>query len=480
MVNRAPKRRRAMAEPETINPAAQMVRDFRAKNAGGKSEDEYQELIKRIIQHLLKRLMDHGARTAFTGMRSRDDNVGRSRNETSYHLRQNLLPRLKERMWSLTLAMDPRMATQGDFRAWYDQILEHLVEIDNILEQIDLVIGAIYAGEHEFLSLRGPAEDNPRIQELTPFSTNKIKHMVKHLLNAELRLFLHASKSFFIEFRFATSSKGQDRSMIEKWREVYQAAAGILGEIDGIVGWLGKPLIEMAKEEWEELIVAIDDLLDYLLRVLERDLIGSLSPTGEKFCQLTIPVVKLCRIYFNKFSRLRSSTPLIFIGGSMQIEVAQLRELLSDTKDTGDFIDDFVHTMTGWPSSERQIKNVFLNLVGGFVESSGVLIKYWESLLSSPDHRTPDEQQKIQDAQRWDEEWTDAFYKAAGAVQEEAEGLEHLDDDYESHVFFGSFGISDDEDDEDEDEFDEDEFDEDEFDEDEDDEDEDDEDEDED
>ncbi|WAR55145.1 hypothetical protein PtB15_4B765 [Puccinia triticina] len=117
----------------------------------------------------------------------------------------------------------------------------------------------------------------------------------------------------------------RDFGMMEESRKMNtkELALVSIGEISGIIKWLEKPLVEAAKEEWEELI--------YLHIVLDRE--------------NTVPVIKLCRIHSNKLSRFTSGTPIFFIEGSMQLESTRLRDLLSHTRDIDDCMEEAVTTM---------------------------------------------------------------------------------------------------------------------------------------
>jgi len=465
-----------------------MLHQLRGSHAGRKWDEEYQEIFKKAVSHLIARVVAHRTRTLFAHIAAPHVDQLELANEIPHYLGKVLLPGLQETLLRLSRAMDPTQLAANDLeerKTWYDGIMHHLVDIDDQLEELDDAVSTIwinYTPGNGFLDDDDDDNDNHQsyVQHLTYFRARNTKFKLEDLLTGPITRALTACESFFhaVSFSNPTTDKGL---LCSRWRVIARLINSSNEPIDGLIKWLGQPLVNIAKEEWQEMVEQIETLLRSLLKHLNPlyhkfekghesssdDEVEPLNPTGMKFVRVALPVVKLCRIYFNKLSRGTNSQPLIFGEPSISMEEKSLKQLLNYTKETESYIQDFVDELRGSPSRRREILEVTVNLIGGFVESSPVLEAYWDALMAKNlPHLDTD---AIEDNRRWLKSWSDNFYLATanlmsstGATYPWPQPDDEKDTDqdnpfYHGHLIHYDFDEDEDDDDEDEDEDDEDE-----------------------
>ncbi|KAA1120452.1 hypothetical protein PGTUg99_020335 [Puccinia graminis f. sp. tritici] len=418
-----------MEQHELMQSVSGLVRFFQTRGAGGKSKEECQEVLRKAIGYIINRLRNYRTRVSFLSDSFSPNDLTHFRNEVPHRLDQLLLPRLKERTLALSLAIEPMMDSQGEFyRAWYKTILSQLIGIERVLERFERAIALIWTSLP--LSLGPPGENSPYM--ITPFRSRKTKRMIKDLLTRKLRNFLVEADSVLADFRPANPSSDEELPKVERWRSVLRLTAVMSDRIDEIRRWLQKPLIAVAKEEWQGLVEQIDNSLRLLLKHLNATYhklekgyqsdsdyeVVFLDGTRIKFVQAGLPVIKLCRVYFNKLSRPTNSMSLIFVENSMRLGAARLDNLLNLTQDTAVWIDYFVRKITQSDSRRREIVDATVRLAGSFLKSSSILKDYWDSLLDSGNHAPPVDRERIEEAQNWLECWNMMLNQATGNLTE--------------------------------------------------------------
>ncbi|KAI9607906.1 hypothetical protein H4Q26_005356 [Puccinia striiformis f. sp. tritici PST-130] len=136
-----------------------------------------------------------------------------------------------------------------------------------------------------------------------------------------------------------------------------------MDSIESMIKWVRRPLLDAAKEEWQELVQQIEDSLRLLLKHLNPtyhkfakldqsesdDEVMILNPTGMKFVNFGIPLA------------------LIFVEPAMEMEVDRLKLLLQHTHDTEELY-MIVSPSRLQPASQPTPGGQIITLIGGFVE----------------------------------------------------------------------------------------------------------------
>ncbi|KAA1065893.1 hypothetical protein PGT21_014441 [Puccinia graminis f. sp. tritici] len=402
-----------MADQSPVEPVAGTIASFRSSNPNGKSEQEYQGIFRQAIRQLYNRATTHKKRTFVNRTLSTPHMVPReqiSGRDTANQLGQTILPALKEKLRSLPIAMDPSDVKSGS-SSWFEAILDILIEIDELLEQIDASIILIRRAWRPY------PDKIPSPRHLSHFKSTTITNRTEKLLTGEFLRVLVACDTFFVNFSFSDPSTDR-RSITEKWDAVDIRTSRSLGSIDALTQWMQKPMLAVAKEEWQDLVDQLDSLLTSLLKELNplhpaSQQIDILTPTGMKFVRAGIPVVKISRIFFNKLiSRSPESQPLIFVGPSMDMEEAELKELLYWTGETLTALYDFTGLISSLPSRRRAVVDSSIHVTGVLLECSMILERYWKNLAESKDPQV--DQQVVRGACDWLDFWTPLMHCATG------------------------------------------------------------------
>ncbi|POW21840.1 hypothetical protein PSHT_01927 [Puccinia striiformis] len=390
-----------------IEPIAPLVQMFRSSNPDGKPEHEYHgefcllscivlwrinrpplekpvtQIVRKAIKILSERARDHAQR------RQREAGFLGLRNGTPYKLRQILLPELKERMKLLSVGLDPYQSPESDLKMRYETILDTVVAIDNVLEEVDISILSIWITQKED---QENLPDDLNIEHLTFLSACSAERRIGDL-NRALEQFFIVCVVFLDGINFSNPSLATDTS-IKFWQGVTVLHSRISNEhIDPTTQWLQKSLLEgdnyydpAPDSEYDPTIIRV---------------------TIRKFVQASFPIMKLCRLYFNKLSRATNSQPLIFAGLSMGMEDERLKLLLMYTSRAETEIKNLTSSITRWPTRHRHAVNTIVDLLRGFMQCSTILENYWDSLLDSNDPFV--DQESISDARQWLHSWTASF-----------------------------------------------------------------------
>ncbi|KAA1111958.1 hypothetical protein PGT21_017292 [Puccinia graminis f. sp. tritici] len=396
-----------------MESVAEIVKSFKSINPDGKSEQEYQarlgtsrillyvETIREVIRHFKARVRGHA---------SRKNLDHRIKYVAPERLGQNILPALKRRLWLFSLALNTSNSPK-DTKPWYSGILDHLADIDDLLEDTDTYIISIWRSYT-------PNQGYPVFVDDIPFRVQRIAEHVRELFESQLGRLFDAYHTFFDDFRLLKPCSNA-LSSPEEGNTVYRLTAASSEKIDDILGSLDKSSLGLAKEGWQKLVKEIDTSFEYplegpVLNPLDPDypngyeeLILGIETRRNKSFQAATPVVKLCRIYFKKLVRPTNNQPLIFVAPSMNMTEDQLMRFVEHTNRTDSFTDHFVSVIIHWSDQLDVVFGVTVELQLHFRELSPILEEYWESLLESNNPRV--DQQAIADTRQWLESWKSHF-----------------------------------------------------------------------
>ncbi|KAI9616078.1 hypothetical protein KEM48_005335 [Puccinia striiformis f. sp. tritici PST-130] len=354
-----------------------MVEAFWSINSDGKSESEYQAILEKVARHLNVRMHQHQA-PPFAYLSAFKDDQSEFQNDTLDYLAKTTLPDLKDVLSALLLAMDPSNSERGT-KTRYERFWTE-----------DLDDSPKGTGD--------PGQEST-VQPLTFFIARNTVIKVRDLLAGELYRVLVTFVTLLVDFDF--TNPPCDRSLTTlSWRNLDRSITLSMDSIDSMIKWVRRPLLDAAKEEWQELVQQIEDSLRLLLK--------HLNPTNHKFAKLdqseSDDEVMILNPTGMKF------LAAIFVEPAMEMEVDRLKLLLQHTHDTEKFIHDFVNKVKDSPSHRRGIVDLTITLIGGFVESIGVLDRYWDSLMASKDPRI--DKVAIAVARQWLKDWNSVFLQS--------------------------------------------------------------------
>ncbi|PLW38947.1 hypothetical protein PCASD_11697 [Puccinia coronata f. sp. avenae] len=454
-----------MVEQPTVKPVAGTIAAFRATNPNGKSEQEYQGIFRRVVRQLFHRVSTHKDRvfsrpTTRAPLRAPPDDISDMGNEVAKRLGSVILPGFQQKVRGLRLVMDPSSSGGGkqEMRAWFEQVLNHLVQLDQALGEIEGAIIAIWR------AWRPDQNDKPSIHHLSLFRGQKITLRIQELLTVTFGNLLVLCDTFFSPPDKSSTSKlsfNDSHLLAEKWHKLSKRATLAIEKTDSLIAWIQQPMLSVAKEQWRELVVEIESSLKSLDKHLhatyhkaqkgyesesDQD-IEMLNGTGIKFVRAGVPVIKLCRIFFNRLSRMTNSHQLIFREPCMQMDSDRLMHLLINTQEAQTSIYKYGMEAKSSPSHRRGLVTAIIALQGGMIDSYGAVQKYWDALMDKKDGEV--DQQRITDARLWLEDWTSAFFLATGNAMEatgckfpwpDPEDEPDTDDDGRFMLFNGPFG----------------------------------------
>ncbi|POW10664.1 hypothetical protein PSTT_05907 [Puccinia striiformis] len=353
-----------MQQEGPLDLVARIVSSFRSNNADGKSPEEYQG--GHIIGHL------HG-RVSFARCWGMSD-VLELPDDTPYRLGQLILPALKGKLSSVSLVLNP-LNWNDDGESWYEPVLNDLTEIDELLEQIVLSMGSAHP-ENDFV-------------DIASFSVRSVSRRVFRLCGMQLSHTFVAWQSFFEEFSFS-NPPSYNLSCTPHGYHVAMLAATSTEFIDTFIERLHKPLSAVAKDEWREICLG-----------------GTAKREEWMHFKAASPVIKLCRLYFNKLSRSTVGRPLIFVTPSMEMDQDQLDRFFKHTERAEDSIHGFVDSCERESTFHDVLLKVTYKLEDRMDRLSPFLENYWESLLEEND---PDvDREAIAHARQWHESWKQLF-----------------------------------------------------------------------
>ncbi|KAH9452949.1 hypothetical protein MJO28_008144 [Puccinia striiformis f. sp. tritici] len=405
-----------MAGQSAFEPVAEMIAGFRQINLNKKSERDYKAIFKQAIVKLHERVLTHDKRTInnptlSNPIRAPPGEISHTGSGIVNKMARVILPTLKERLKLLPPAMNPTTMRSGSPK-WFEEILDNLIAIDKLLEQIDSSVNMIWR-------VWKPNQDKKRsIHYLSYSRINTIACGTYDLLTGPLDMLLLACIKFFDNFSFSTPSS-DNHTIAQRWDDVATRTNTSIEHLDRLIQHMQKPYVAVAKDEMQELVDQIDVYIKSLVKHLnypwgqesesDED-IQELSVTGRKYVRNGIPVIKLCRVFFNKLSRSTNSQPLIFDGPGMKMEDSRVKDLLVYNKEAKRLIYEFTDEVKCTPSHRQNAETVSINIMGGLIDCWGVVEDYWKSLLASNDPRV--DKEAIADARRWLESFTKAWFSA--------------------------------------------------------------------
>ncbi|KNE99597.1 hypothetical protein PSTG_07090 [Puccinia striiformis f. sp. tritici PST-78] len=403
-----------MQQEGPLDLVARIVSSFRSNNADGKSPEEYQEIFRHIIGHL------HG-RVSFARCWGMSD-VLELPDDTPYRLGQLILPALKGKLSSVSLVLNP-LNWNDDGESWYEPVLNDLTEIDELLEQIVLSMGSAHP-ENDFV-------------DIASFSVRSVSRRVFRLCGMQLSHTFVAWQSFFEEFSFS-NPPSYNLSCTPHGYHVAMLAATSTEFIDTFIERLHKPLSAVAKDEWREFVQQLSSSFNSFVKEPDpnitflKDLLGWYSQERRMDAfKAASPVIKLCRLYFNKLSRSTVGRPLIFVTPSMEMDQDQLDRFFKHTERAEDSIHGFVDSCERESTFHDVLLKVTYKLEDRMDRLSPFLENYWESLLEEND---PDvDREAIAHARQWHESWkqlfsiaTDNFLRDTGCKKSRPTGVRGL------------------------------------------------------
>ncbi|KAI7951509.1 hypothetical protein MJO28_007193 [Puccinia striiformis f. sp. tritici] len=417
----------------------EMVDSFRLIKQGRKSNQQYQDIAKKVISRLHQRVCEHNGYRRSDGdhpsnfHKSPHDELSQFENETLYNLGHIILPKLKEDLKLLSIATGPSSSPDGS-EAWYEAVVDILAGIDNHLVELDDSIRKI---GHSPDAGPGPRGKDSKIQNFTFFTADQTRSKIKGLLEGKFSDILYTCRTFFDDFGFSDSSIDKS-SVVLKADKLARLTAIHTMDTDDIIKWLGNSLLDAAKEEWQHVVKIIGDRLrphreisnrlQTFLRVHERGRPDSGSDDEMRFSNRlgddeivsivqklkTVKAVnvvfKLCRIYFDKLSRPANRHPLVSVGPLIRVQ--KLKLLLYYTHAAECAVDRF--GISRGPSDGEADEKATIYLIGGFVRISRGLWKYWGGLLETKDPRV--NQDAIEEARHWLDFWFSQFFLATATA----------------------------------------------------------------
>ncbi|PLW06927.1 hypothetical protein PCANC_25551 [Puccinia coronata f. sp. avenae] len=373
-------------------PVAETIASFRAVNPDGKSEDEYHVIFTQVIAELVHRVRTRQERVFVTShnmhipLRAPASDVSsNSGNEVAKRLGRAILPAFKEKLRHLPLVMNPSNG-KNDTRSWYEEILDQLIDIDETLEEIESSLILIWK------SWKPNQGDNPSSHQLSLFNIEKISDLTEELLRGPFRGLLNACRAFFNGSSASTQPSTDTRLIYDAWEKLDRRSTLTIEKTEKLIEWIQKPMLSVAKKEWQELVEVIENELGKiseclhqiyhkLLKVCEPDSDDDIEVISGasgikfsfddkiKFIRDGYPILKLCRIFFSKLSQITSNQQLIFVEPSMQMEPDRLNKLRKSTSETWMFIYKYSHALVYPPLHPRApvVAYALINLRGGMI-----------------------------------------------------------------------------------------------------------------
>ncbi|POW02378.1 hypothetical protein PSTT_11817 [Puccinia striiformis] len=309
-----------------------------------------------------------------------------------YRLREELLPQLKERLTLLSSMADPA-STQNVSEAKYNEFFEFLFKLELYLEKF---YGTTDKMWHDRSNKRIPKA--AVMEPLSRFRRQHITDQVKHLFTITLDKLFSEPDRFL--WSFCESNKAaDDQAIFVKRAELENALITANEEIDDIIDWLRKPFLSVTIEDWQNSAKEIELML---LRLTSVTIVlvkqHGLSSRQLKCMRVGIPVIKLCRLLFKRFSRLNSQDFLLpnsFIDSNIE----SFHEFLEATNLVPLVIGRLVIASVSRSSPRGISKSVaFVNFL--LQKCLLILRQHWDSLTGKVDDAI-----QIENASQWLDAW---------------------------------------------------------------------------
>ncbi|KAI9607540.1 hypothetical protein KEM48_001551 [Puccinia striiformis f. sp. tritici PST-130] len=236
------------------------------------------------------------------------------------------------------------------------------------------------------------------MEPLSRFRRQHITDQVKHLFTITLDKLFSEPDRFL--WSFCESNKAaDDQAIIVKRAELENALITANEEIDDIIDWLRKPFLSVTIEDWQNSAKEIELML---LRLTSVTIVlvkqHGLSSRQLKCMRVGIPVIKLCRLLFKRFSRLNSQDFLLpnsFIDSNIE----SFHEFLEATNLVPLVIGRLVIASVSRSSPREISKSVaFVNFL--LQKCLLILRQHWDSLTGKVDDAI-----QIENASQWLDAW---------------------------------------------------------------------------
>jgi hypothetical protein len=353
------------------------------------------------------------------------------RNDVPYKLREFILPALQESLRKSSHTFERFDSTAQNPSWWYEAFLDNLIAIDEQVEPLDISMRSIWK-THE--TEQGSLGNHPNVEHLTDHRVAITQTLISRFVYERLQNdLIYSCDNYFSGFNRINPFGGVPLAS-QKFNyvtvNITRRIPEFIGEVNHIIEWLQKSLLSVSKAEWQELIEKTFEESFALLRKPIRfkadryydsggesdDEPTMVHGTIGKFVQAAVPLIGLSRIYFNKLLKLNTSSLLIFVWPSMNIEDNQLKLLLECSAKIGQHMRGLTYNITRWPTRRRQTVDMVVNIMRGFAQFSAILEKYWNSLLERNDPLV--DRGMIEDARQWLNTWTSLFFDIARKAME--------------------------------------------------------------
>ncbi|KAH9463710.1 hypothetical protein Pst134EA_015796 [Puccinia striiformis f. sp. tritici] len=407
-----------MAEQAPMETVARTIAAFRSTNPNGKLEQDYQVIFRQAIRQLFQRLLTHRRRTLSSPTIRTPNEASQTGAAIANKMARVFLPALREKLRQLPAAMHPSSMRSGS-STWFEAILDNLIEIDKLLAEIDSSIITIWRTWN-------PRQGQERTaHQLSSYRGKMDTYRIEELLAGPICQLLIVCGKFFIDFSFSSPSS-ENHIITQRWNTVSTRTNTSIVNLDRLIRYLQKPLTAAALHECQDLLAKIDKYIKLLYKHMNPtfhtpsedvesgyesdEYIEELSATGKKYVRNGIPVIKLCRVFFNKLSRSTNSQPLIFFGPGMKMDDDRVKDVLVHTEEAKRLIYEFTDEVTYSPSHRQNSETVSINIQGALIDCWGDVEDYWKSLLASNDPRV--DQEAIADARQWLDSFKSAWFSA--------------------------------------------------------------------
>ncbi|KAH9447324.1 hypothetical protein Pst134EA_029362 [Puccinia striiformis f. sp. tritici] len=215
-----------MHKKEPTESVASMMTSFESKNPDEKTAEEYQGMIRGVLSHLHEQMNKHVVRRTERGKSWLS-------NDIPYRLGQILLPALREKLSSLSVALNSSDSPIGT-KSWWIVILNSLIEIDDVLRQIEESIILIW---RTLKPVEGALEDHT--ERFVRSKAKKISHRIQNLLATQVCQVIDACNTFFDNI--TSSAIPSILSTGEEINHSIRAITVTINEIMAIIEWIPKP-----------------------------------------------------------------------------------------------------------------------------------------------------------------------------------------------------------------------------------------------
>jgi hypothetical protein len=371
------------------------------------------------------RISDHETLT-FSANYLEEEKLLELKNEVPYKLREIILPALQENLRLLAITFG-QFDSQGNHpTSWYKTLLNNLMGIDEVLEQLDLSIMAIW---NTYEPEQGSLADNSNVEHLTRYRAEITKERIADFLARQLCNMFYECAAFLSGSTLRDPFGGVIASATQKHNyintKIIRRIPLLSNDINSLIQWLQQSLLSVSKTEWQELLdLQIEPSLTLLQKPIRFKADRSYISEGEsdddstavngtigKFVQAAIQLIKVCRLYFNKLLKSNTSSLLIFVRPSMNIEANQLKLLLQCSAKINQDMQGLTYNITRWPTRRRRTVDMVVKTMRDFTQFSAIFEKYWDSLLERNDPLV--NREMIEDARRWINTWTSLFFDIA-------------------------------------------------------------------